>query len=817
MEELLIEKVRMHEVLYNMKSPNYRDQNIRQAAWDDIGRDFKMKAETVKDNWDKLRRCFLNAINRRRNKKSGHSARKISSWKYEQQMSFLLPFIDIRRSQSNVKTEITQDNQNHSKIDSEQEFDSTINETHDYMAPFNTTPQASLEESIQDKNVSQCLDIIKQTKRDECDNSVMEMMNIMKENANLRKLRYEGRHERMDDTDMFFLSMASLTKTLPLLEQAQIKLQLSNAVLQAQIKYTQNQPHYEHPPLMNSASESTSTNYDRNLYFRTSFLLLQGISPVFVLEGKAPNLKHNTIARRNDVRRGFRERKTIHKGGRSQFNRILNECKEMLKYMGLACVQGYGEAEAMCAYLNEDGLVDGCISQDTDCFLYGAKVVYRNFCMSAQGNRGGTGGAVDEYNIEKIKKLLDLGRNKMIVLALLCGCDYNEGLNGIGKTAALNLFKIVNDEEILERIRSWKTDNSLDQKEVELLRSNICSSCGHNGKVQKHAKSGCVDCGTVIKCNNSYGEKRALILNEIALRKKVLLIEDFPNQELIDEFLIRKDPVPKKIDLQWKQPHMSKLIDFMEQHLSWEPQYAFKKIFPLVTRWQLLHLPNISVEDRLLISDLFIPEVIKKIRNIRSVACYEINWQNEHNIIEKLKEYIALDKENSGNNVDNLFELTSIEPQSAVQECYPELVEVFENTRNAKRKKRTIKNKAQNGSNFEGTKKGKIEKRRRQLVKNPANVENNRKIDEYIYKTMPLLEESFGRMSITPKRSKKSDRQKENQENNSKVKRDLRFEKVLQSEKINSKLNNTLDRMFNELSPDDFKQNAEERMPDCPP
>lgn len=71
--------------------------------------------------------------------------------------------------------------------------------------------------------------------------------------------------------------------------------------------------------------------------------------------------------------------------------------------------------------------------------------------MSAQGNRGGTGGAVDEYNIEKIKKLLDLGRNKMIVLALLCGCDYNEGLNGIGKTAALNLFKIVNDEEILER------------------------------------------------------------------------------------------------------------------------------------------------------------------------------------------------------------------------------------------------------------------------------------------------------------------------------------------------------------------------------
>lgn len=94
----------------------------------------------------------------------------------------------------------------------------------------------------------------------------------------------------------------------------------------------------------------------RNLYFRTAFLLMQGISPVFVLEGKAPILKHKTIAHRNDVRNGFQKRKITKKGGRTQFNRILNECKEMLGYMGIVCVQGQGEAEAMCAYLNEDGV-----------------------------------------------------------------------------------------------------------------------------------------------------------------------------------------------------------------------------------------------------------------------------------------------------------------------------------------------------------------------------------------------------------------------------------------------------------------------------
>lgn len=96
----------------------------------------------------------------------------------------------------------------------------------------------------------------------------------------------------------------------------------------------------------------------RNLYFRTAYLLTQGIIPVFVLEGKAPTLKHKTIEKRNNVRAGFQKTKIARTGGRTNFNRILNECKELLRYMGIACVQSEGEAEAMCAYLNEDGVSD---------------------------------------------------------------------------------------------------------------------------------------------------------------------------------------------------------------------------------------------------------------------------------------------------------------------------------------------------------------------------------------------------------------------------------------------------------------------------
>ncbi|KAL2716187.1 flap endonuclease GEN [Vespula squamosa] len=567
--------------------------------------------------------------------------------------------------------------------------------------------------------------------------------------------------------------------------------------------------------------------YLRNLFFRTAFLLTQEIIPVFVLEGKAPALKHKTIQKRNNIRAGFQERKIVKTGGRTNFNRILNECKELLRYMGIACVQSKGEAEAMCAYLNEDGLVDGCISQDSDCFLYGAKVVYRNFCISAQGNRSGTGGAIDEYNIEKIKNTLNLGRNKMIALALLCGCDYNEGINGVGKEAALKFFKTVSDSCVLERIKSWSTDTSFEKLETDLLNPNVCTSCGHAGKLHKHTKSGCIECGTVIKCKDSYKEERTLILNEIQIRKKTRLKEDFPDQELLDEFLIRKHSVPSRLDLEWKQPQIDKFIDFVNKYLTWDPQYAFEKIFPLATRWQLRYLPNISSDMYFSINNLFIPERIKKVRNIKSIANYEIIWTDTSGIREKLKTYYDIsdisDKENNGDDITNK-ELVTIEPQVIVLKCYPDLVESFEMEKNKKKpqKKTTSKRKLIKDKNINTIEKGNVKKPQRKTKKKLVESQNNRRIDEFIIQNRPLsLEESFERMSITPKRSKQECDSNENNVNKNVDRNFIKYSKdgvkhppqirrVLELEKVNLKLDNTLDRMFLELSPEDFTSENED-------
>ena len=43
MEEMLIEKVRQRILLYDTKSPDYRDQHRRVNAWEGIGKELKIK------------------------------------------------------------------------------------------------------------------------------------------------------------------------------------------------------------------------------------------------------------------------------------------------------------------------------------------------------------------------------------------------------------------------------------------------------------------------------------------------------------------------------------------------------------------------------------------------------------------------------------------------------------------------------------------------------------------------------------------------------------------------------------------------------
>lgn len=99
--------------------------------------------------------------------------------------------------------------------------------------------------------------------------AAQKIVDIMKENDLLRNTKHQNESIQsksicycgMDETDMFFLSMSRMTKQLPRSEQSKIKLTLSNAVLQADIR---NQERHnlviEQPPHFSPASSSTDNS-----------------------------------------------------------------------------------------------------------------------------------------------------------------------------------------------------------------------------------------------------------------------------------------------------------------------------------------------------------------------------------------------------------------------------------------------------------------------------------------------------------------------------------------------------------------------------
>uniref|UniRef100_A0A3Q4HVJ8 GEN1 Holliday junction 5' flap endonuclease n=1 Tax=Neolamprologus brichardi TaxID=32507 RepID=A0A3Q4HVJ8_NEOBR len=152
-----------------------------------------------------------------------------------------------------------------------------------------------------------------------------------------------------------------------------------------------------------------------NLFFRVSSLTLMGVKLVFVMEGEAPKIKAETMNKRTETRYGG-----FKKTSRGRFKAVLRECAEMLDYLGVPWVTAAGEAEAMCAYLDSQGLVDGCITNDGDAFLYGARTVYRNFNMNSKLQDP----QVDCYQTSRVQTDLNLSRENLVGLAILLGCDY---------------------------------------------------------------------------------------------------------------------------------------------------------------------------------------------------------------------------------------------------------------------------------------------------------------------------------------------------------------------------------------------------------
>ena len=126
---------------------------------------------------------------------------------------------------------------------------------------------------------------------------------------------------------------------------------------------------------------------------------------------------------------------------------MYEEVQQMLTMFGIPYIIAPAEAEAQCAWLDEAGLVDGVVTDDSDVFLFGARTVYRHIFDAKK--------FVEVYSAERMKQRLGLDRMRLALLALLLGSDYTPGVQGVGPVNATEIVSAFPTLEALCRFKAW--------------------------------------------------------------------------------------------------------------------------------------------------------------------------------------------------------------------------------------------------------------------------------------------------------------------------------------------------------------------------
>ncbi|KAM0951278.1 putative spleen exonuclease [Dioscorea sansibarensis] len=199
--------------------------------------------------------------------------------------------------------------------------------------------------------------------------------------------------------------------------------------------------------LTNEAGEVTS--HLQGMFNRTIRLLEAGIKPVYVFDGQPPDLKKQELAKRYSKREdaskelitaiedGDKEGIEKYSKRTVKVTRQHNEdCKRLLRLMGVPVIEAPGEAEAECAALCKNEKVYAVASEDMDSLTFGAPKFLRHL-MDPSSRKI----PVMEFEVLKVLEELSLTMDQFIDLCILCGCDYCDSIKGIGGQTALKLIR----------------------------------------------------------------------------------------------------------------------------------------------------------------------------------------------------------------------------------------------------------------------------------------------------------------------------------------------------------------------------------------
>ena len=208
---------------------------------------------------------------------------------------------------------------------------------------------------------------------------------------------------------------------------------------------------------------------------RTTSLLAAGIKPVFIFDGKAPELKADELAmrkaRRDEARKTHQE--ALDAGdfalAQKMAQRIISytpemveETKQLLDLLGVPWVAAKAEGEGQAAVMAKIGQLDAVATQDWDALLYGTPVLIRNM-MTAGNKQHGRVVKAQKIVLEDLLGQHELSRDQLIDLAIMIGTDFHPGIRGIGPKTGIKLIKQFGDIETICAEKDKEVPQRLDE------------------------------------------------------------------------------------------------------------------------------------------------------------------------------------------------------------------------------------------------------------------------------------------------------------------------------------------------------------------
>ncbi|XP_020823996.1 flap endonuclease 1 [Phascolarctos cinereus] len=207
--------------------------------------------------------------------------------------------------------------------------------------------------------------------------------------------------------------------------------------------------------------EGEATSHLVGMFYRTIRMVENGIKPVYVFDGKPPQLKSGELARRGERRaEAERQLQRAQEAGAEQeaekFAKRLvkvterhgEECRRLLRLMGIPYLEAPGEAEASCAALVKAGKVYAAATEDMDCLTFGSPVLMRHLTASEAKKL-----PIQEFRLGRVLQELGLTQEQFVDLCILLGSDYCESIRGIGPKRAVDLIRQHKSiEEIVRRL-----------------------------------------------------------------------------------------------------------------------------------------------------------------------------------------------------------------------------------------------------------------------------------------------------------------------------------------------------------------------------